>query len=93
MDDSQKLTPEELDEQNAELLPDREAMSLIATDPQSYKTLLGATPSTGAAPTADQAPGVASDAAAPATHTAGDAAAAHPPAGAYSPTESASAKS
>jgi hypothetical protein len=93
MTNDENLNPDDVAEQKGELLPDREAMSLIATDPHAYGGLLGTTPADGTAPTADQAPGVASGAADPATHTAGDAVAAHPPAGTYSPNESATANS
>jgi hypothetical protein len=53
----EKLDSEELARQRGDLLPDREAMSLIATDPQS---LLGAAPAGGAAPLPDDPGGLAS---------------------------------
>jgi hypothetical protein len=90
MDDNQeKLSPEDVARQRAHLLPDREAMSLIDTSPQGFGGILGASPADGTAPTADQAPGIASGAAGTGTETA------HgipvPPAdGTYSPNESAS---
>jgi hypothetical protein len=65
-----KLSPEDVARQRAGLLPDREAMSLIGTDPQGFGGILGATPADGTAPTADQAPGIASGAAGSGTETA-----------------------
>jgi hypothetical protein len=83
-----KLSREDVARQRAELLPDREAMSLIDTGPQGFGGILGDTPTDGTVPTADQAPGIASGAA-------GSGITAHaipvsPADGTYSPNESAS---
>jgi hypothetical protein len=59
MTDERKLTPEELEALRADLLPDREAMSLLATNPTAYAgnfdNLTSTTPSadTGAAAAGD----------------------------------------
>jgi hypothetical protein len=89
-EDKDKLSPEDVARQQAELLPDREAMSLIDTNPQGLGGILGGAPAAdGTAPTADQAPGLASGAAATGTGTAHSIPV--PPAdGTYDPNESAS---
>ncbi|HEX3622414.1 MAG TPA: hypothetical protein VHT97_08875 [Acidimicrobiales bacterium] len=81
------LSPEDLQDQRAELLPDREVLSLL-TDPTSMQvpSLLGGTtaaPDTGAGTLASGA----STTAAGAAHHVGDV----PAGGTYSPTESATA--
>jgi hypothetical protein len=63
-DNKENLSPEDVARQRAELLPDREAMSLIDGGPQGFGGILGASPGEGIAPTADQAPSIASGAAA-----------------------------
>ena len=69
MTDDRKLTPEELEALRGGLLPDREAMSLLATDPTAYAGGFEDLPSTttGADSGAGMA-GAASGAAADAPH-------------------------
>jgi hypothetical protein len=64
-----KLTPEELEKLRADLLPDREAMSLLATNPTAYAGgLEDLTSTTPGADTGAGAAGTASGTAADAPH-------------------------
>jgi hypothetical protein len=60
MTDERKLTPEELEALRADLLPDREAMSLLATNPTAYAGSFDNLTST--TPSADTGVGAAGDA-------------------------------